>query len=98
MVLRKKVEVPRSRLLTKISALEVSHATKPDDVIRGGFAGNPKGRSEDSGTGRLLLSVLRIRRPRQFRERSGDARGFRRSARSQREERAWQSGSLLHTL
>jgi len=29
MVLRKKVEVASSRLLTKISALEVCHATKP---------------------------------------------------------------------
>src|SRR5213082_292455 len=66
MVLRKKVEVASSRLLTKISALEVCHATKPNDVIPGGLAGNPKGRPEDSGTRRLSLSVLRIGRPRQF--------------------------------
>src|ERR1700757_170606 len=90
----RKVEVASSRQLVKISALEVPHATKPNDSIRGGFAGNPEGRPENSRTRRLSLPVLRTGRPRQFRKRSRHARGFCCSARSQREERACQSGSL----
>jgi len=42
MVLRQgKVEIASSRLLSKISALEVSDAIKTHDVIRGASSGDP---------------------------------------------------------
>src|SRR5882762_3465654 len=94
----RKVEIASSRLLSKISALEGSRAIEPYDVISGGFAGDPAGRLEDSGTRRSPLSVLRAGRPGQFRERPRDARRFRCSAGSQRKEGSEQSGSLLHAL
>src|SRR6266702_1500641 len=98
MVLCKESGSRKLRLLSKLSALEVSHAIKPYDAVPGGFAGYAAGRPEDSGTRRLLLPILRSGRPRQLRECPGYVRGFCGSARPQGEEGSAKSGSLLPSL